>query len=198
MSRSEEAGRSLELFEAEESFEEPAEVPEGGSGMGARLVLPAHGGRTLAEAQEEVRKGALGGTTCGCCGGHVRVYRRRLNAGMAYAVARLAVEERATGRQGHHLRQLLLRHGYHTGDYCYLVHWKVLSRQKLGSVEEYATGHFRLTARGMAFARGEVALPAEVLLFGKQVLGFSRQKLTLHEALGQRFKLEELLGGATS
>jgi hypothetical protein len=177
---------TLPLFEAEENFPPEPEAHASGTGMGSRLILPAHGGLSLAQAQEELRAKVQGGTTCPGCGQHAQVYRRRLNSGMAFALVLLASEARKQPQEAYHVRNLLLRHGFHTGDYCYLVHWNVLSRRKPQGEEQYPTGFFRLTSKGRAFALGQRELPSAVWLYGEQVLGFSPERVGVERALGSK------------
>jgi hypothetical protein len=196
---------TLSLFEEEESYPPEPEALDVGKGFGPRLILPPPGNATLAEAQEALRAGVEGGTTCLGCGQHAQVYRRRLNSGMAFALVLLAKEKQAQPQEAYHVRSLLLRHGFHTGDYCYLVHWNAISRRKPKGEECYPAGYFRLTSKGFAFALGQKELPAAVYLYGEQVLGFEAKRVGVERALGSRQRhgafheaLEQLRAGGAA
>jgi hypothetical protein len=116
---------------------------------------------------------------------------------MAYALLLVYRHQQRTGEAWHHVRKLLLASNFHTGDYAYFTHWKVLVPKGESTSDGNLSGLFVLTELGAAFARGEVDLPKRIYLYGNEKVGMSTERTTIHQALGSKFNYSELMHGVS-
>lgn len=148
-------------------------------------------GPTLAEARHDVMELARGkGGECPCCGAYTKVYRRRLNAGMARALIRLWRHD-APGTWIWISRERFATHLDVASEYSKLAYWGLLEP---GDGEQ--RGAWRVTDKGALFVRGKVDVPSHVVLLHGRVLGWSDEVVDVRAALGARFDYGELMGRA--
>ncbi len=75
-------------------------------------------------------------------------------------------------------------------DYAKLKYWGLLIPKELKR-----TGWWQPTLRGCMFAKNSISLPKYAYIYNDTVLGFSRERQTIHDALDSKFNYDELLGG---
>jgi len=140
--------------------------------------------RTLADAQAEVQRRRRDGLQCPCCAQYVREYVRSLNARLIRSLVRLYDYD--------------VQHPRVWFDYS--------NRAAAGEAREHSLlrwwnliepcegqpGWWRITAAGRAFVEGRSTVPAAVVVFNNQRVGFAGRDVTIHEALGTRTTLEAL------
>lgn len=133
---------------------------------------------TIAEAQPILREeGKNGGTHCPLCSQRVQVYKRTITAQMAYALILLY------RRDGWATWPELLDN--RRGDEAKLRYW---------SLVECVNGSlWRVTELGRQFVEGAATVPKFALVYNSRVLGFEGEPVTIHDALGNRFDLAELM-----
>lgn len=162
---------------------------------------------SLAEASRWVTDNAPAGAICPCCNQVAKVYRRKLNRAMAYSLIclyRLSGEADEAGfidvpraLAKHNLVSVLRSREYQKLRYWGLVEAKGEKRDDGGKV-----GKYRITETGRLFVIGNLALPRHVLLYNGAVLEIDRtEKITIREALGDKFNYDELMAskfGASS
>jgi hypothetical protein len=139
---------------------------------------------SLGTARETLRGRLAAGkaTRCPCCGGTSKVYARGLYDKMVAGLAAIAdAEPRGIGNA----TQLRLVGG---GDVAKLVHWRLIER-------DTNTGHWRATVDGLAFLRGELAVPHRALIYGDTLIGMdSSRMINVHEVKSKGVDLDEILG----
>jgi len=152
--------------------------------------------KILDDARADLNARLTAGETldCPCCGQLCRVYRRRLHAEMALNLLRLVVEHTKRGAGAFlHVREFV-RGGAQAGkastDASYLVHWGLIERKP-----EHR-GAYRPTSDGIAFVRGELAVPSHVSIYDNRRVGQSRRLITIRDAFGRRFDYDELMRAA--
>lgn len=144
---------------------------------------------TVQVAADWVRSNVQGGgASCPCCGQIARVYRRRLYSTMAYAL--ILIHKTPSEGGWVHVPSVLNGHGAIAsgGDVPKLVHWGLLEASPKGR------GRYRVTKRGQDFIECRIVVPATVLLFDGARLDYDESEmLTITEALGPRYKYDELM-----
>lgn len=178
---------------------------------------PPGDGATVAEAKAYLRDRWLRGAECPCCRQRVQVYRRTITAGMALALLAFL---RADGRRRQTepaggdafdgflhaeetFKNAVLLPRSARGDFTKLRYWGLIEGAE-GEREDGSrrNGYWRLTDRGRAFARGELAVPKYVYLYNDaqyaaEAVGADpdQGEVTVRDALGRRFNYDEVVRG---
>ena len=145
---------------------------------------------TVAEARDALREHAAKGERCPLCKQYVKVYRRKLNAGMVRWLIRF---HRATGGSGKWI------HATHVKldgepvsevgcEYSKLAHW--------GLIEQHPerSGLWRETVDGMAFAMNQWTVLSHAVIYDNRCLRLDGDPVKIIEALGAKFDYWELMG----
>ena len=164
---------------------------------------------TLEEAQDHLESRLLTGAKCPCCNQFARVYKRKLNVSMARFLIWLVRSEAKTlsvmasvnrTQQGTYktsdrqnlwtdIRKCEVR----GGDYAKLVHWGLARAKVNDDTKKRTSGFWQTTKLGRRFAYREVSLPSHVFLYDSQVIGYFDTRITIDQALGERFDYRELM-----
>jgi hypothetical protein len=148
------------------------------------------GDRSLAVAKAHVRKNLEAGTECPCCGQYCKLYRRKLNSDMARFLIALHIKGRMYPADGWvDIKEIQVR----GGDYGKLVHWELVELQPGHGPKKKTSGMWRLTAKGDEFVRNRIDVPSHVLLYNNQIEGWSPERTTIMDALGEAFDYWELM-----
>ena len=153
---------------------------------------------TLQEAKEHLRENWEKGTDCPCCGQFVKLYKRKLNSSMAYVLILMMNRENRFDEDGWvHVEKYLksmktavsLR-----GDYAKLRYWQLIEQMENTDTSKKDSGFWRITERGVKFAKGDIALPKRVNLYNGKIVGWDEDHSDIKEALGDKFDYAELMG----
>lgn len=147
-----------------------------------------------AEIEAQLKPG-MAPINCPVCGQKVKLYRRKLNSGMARALIRLYLHER-----------------HHPGTSMDYRNWNARGEAREHSLMRFwhliepdpdRVGYWRITDVGLRFidlSRGAVAhpprLPRAIWHFNNRCYGYTVEETTLRRALGDKFDLDELLASA--
>lgn len=155
---------------------------------------------TLDDAKQTLRAGWERGVDCPCCGQFVKLYRRKLNSSMAYALIMIARHDRRRPGEFFHvpawLDALAVPSAVARGDFAKLRFWGLIepqpdTRRADGSKR---AGFWRITPLGRDFAAGRVSVPSHVYLYNQKPIGRTPPgRATIREALGDRFDFGELM-----
>lgn len=142
----------------------------------------------LAEVREYVRDGAeAGGVHCPACGQFAKVYRRKLNSGMAVALIDMwrrggkascdwvrLPDSLATGRGG---------------DPAKLRYWGLIE------ADDDRNGRWRLTRQGLLFVHQRSILPKHAVVYNGHLLRLDDTDgwTDIRQALGSHFDYAELM-----
>ncbi len=151
---------------------------------------------TLQEAQDSFRQRLFEGKTpkCPCCGRKGKVYKRKLNSGMARMLIRFyEVHFRLPCQEWVHVHDLFGGFGQKHRDWPVLRLWGLLERKDKRTDKENASGFWKLTAKGRAFVRGEGEVPKHVFMYNRQKVDESDERITIRQALGDAFDYAELM-----
>ena len=134
---------------------------------------------TLEEARRQLQAGLAEGTSCPCCGQTAKLYKRKLNSGMARAL----IEMCKLGSVGTDIdiREIDVR----GGDYGKLRYWLFVE-------PGHETGTWRVTQAGWEFAHDRWWTAKHAFVYNGVVQGWSDERTKVREALGDHFDFDEL------
>jgi hypothetical protein len=145
---------------------------------------------SLGEVREWLRANADSGVRCPCCTQYVKVYRRKLNAGMARALITLW---RRAGTNVVHLNSTVSSVSHEAAQ---LAWWGMIEQRPddRRREDEGRSSWWRVTDLGQRFAQNQVMVSQHVYVFHGNVLGFDdTQRISIVEALGDKFDYRELM-----
>lgn len=143
---------------------------------------------TIREAAAWVKARLLDGTDCPVCGQRAQLYQRTITSTMARA---LILMWREAGIDWVHLPSVV---GALRADEAKLVHWGLIEEEKTLRADGGRAGVWRLTDLGVQFVQGDATVPKYAFIFNKRCLGHEGPEVTIGECLGEKFRLDELLG----
>ena len=133
-----------------------------------------------------------GGAKCPCCTQLVKVYRRALNAGMAYA---LVVMYRSHGLGWQQKTETLRGVGAAARDESLLRYWDLLEEDLRLREDGGRAGWWRVTEAGREFVLGRSRVPRHAVVFDTRCLRLDDTdgQVTIREALARKFNWAELM-----
>lgn len=139
------------------------------------------GDTTLDEAKAWLRDRVDDGAECPCCTQFAKVYRRKLNAGMAKSLIRMY---QAAGTDWQNITETIPARSREEGK---LRYW--------GLVEPGTErGIWRVTPKGELFVKNRIKVPRHVRIYDDRMLGFDGPEETdIVGALRSPFDYDELM-----
>lgn len=139
---------------------------------------------TIEEAKKDLRKNFERGTSCPCCGQFVKLYKRKLNSGMASTLIRIYKHAKY---EWIHVKDMLRMNKYkNSHDWTLLKEWGFIESND-------AAGEWKITNKGVEFIKGTSTAPSHVHIYNKTTVGFSSTQTDIKESLGNHFNYEELM-----
>jgi hypothetical protein len=185
-----EAQLSLDLDLSDAEFEKICPPSAEGSGT------PPSDSSTLEEARRWVLAKRAKGVGCPCCGQFAKIYKRKLNSFMAYALVLIErYFQTARVDEWLHVPSFLIKNSCSDRECAKLVYWDLITphyaeREDGGK----HAGYYRITQRGRDFVRSKITLPRYVYLYNGELLGFSDDgEISIRDALGDKFRYSELM-----
>ncbi len=131
---------------------------------------------------------------CTSCGGNVKTYRRKLNAGMAAILCWLT----ANGDDDAwvHINDLPKRI-LSSREFGKLIYWGLLEQRTNVEDSRRSSGFWRTTEAGRDFALGLTVVPSHVFVKipGGEFIDFEDTMVNVHDTIGDRFDYGELMRG---
>ena len=145
----------------------------------------------LAKADLHARLRAGEMLTCPVCDQTCKIYKRKLNSGMARALiaAHLAHGERAFTMESV-LRHMIAEHPdirHSGGDPAKLRFWGLLESRGDGG------GEYQITPRGTEFVLRQARVAKHVYVYNNELLKLSNETTDIIDALGEHFDYYELM-----
>ena len=131
---------------------------------------------------------------CPCCGRFAKIYKRKLNSGMARALIWVWKRNGLSWFNLESELRYLIKAEPKTprsGDPAKLCYWELLDR----AVKENkgSPGDFRVTPKGERFAKNQIRVPRHVFVYDTRRRGFSDEGTDVEDALGNHFDWSELM-----
>ena len=138
------------------------------------------------------------GTICPCCGQFVKLYKRKLNSGMAITLIRVY---KGNGREWTNIKDFL-RKEKHTNshDWTLLRYWGIIEEEMKEPDNEMkkTNGVWRITKKGEEFIFNKIKVLSHIKIYNGKQRGSEGALIGIKEALGNRFNYTELMYGQTS
>ncbi len=149
--------------------------------------------KCITELRAEIQRDREKGCQCKICDQNVKLYKRKLNSGMAAALYWMVnfndgnwIDIPATAPR------FILR----TKEYGTLRHWGlVLQCPNNDDPTKKNSGLWKPTLTGIQFVTGILEVPKYIYLYNNEVEGSSDEQTKIQEALGDKFDYEKLMRG---
>lgn len=143
--------------------------------------------KSLEEARQYVFENRTGdGVICPCCRLFAKEYERKMNSGMARVLIGMY---RAHGLDWGHKPTTMRGKSTEAHDDVLLEHWGLM----IPDPARPKKGWWRVTRTGERFIHEEIAKPKNIRTYGGEFLGYTGPAITIRDALGSHFSLEELM-----
>ena len=138
------------------------------------------------------------GTVCRCCGQYAKLYRRKFNSGMAYALILIFKHTFKNSPPGGWIKithVLAKEYGVNANavEYSKLKLWNLIEPKLSDDRDVKDSGLWRITEKGVLFVRRAISIPKKVYLYNNEISGYSDESTGIDEALGDHFKYSELM-----
>jgi hypothetical protein len=164
-----------------------------------RLIRPTS---SLEDAREWVFGRVNDGVGCPCCGQFCKVYRRKLTSVPARVLIEMSNRERRSGRaRWIHIPTMMLKSPElsdiaNQGGYRTLSqHWSLIEEEVILRPDRGRAGWWRITPLGLDYVRDDAKVSKYALLYDSRCLGLDGPMVTIRDALGVGFDLQELMEG---
>lgn len=145
---------------------------------------------TLAQIKVWIRRHAAEGVHCPACDQLVKVYRRKVNSGMARSLIQMY---RVGKLDWVHVPTQI---GARSREEGKLAYWGLVEEQKMVRDDGGRAGYWRVTALGEAFLKQQVTVPKYAHVYNGKVLFLDpSEQVTIKDALGTDFDYAELMAG---
>jgi len=159
------------------------------------LPLPKHKpGMPLGEARALLGEQAEDGVECPCCGQFAKVYKRKINSGMAWSLIWL-VREHLETKDWVDVQKQAPRFVMANREMGKLIHWGLAVTKSHDGTRKKNSGLWRPTEKGIDFVFDEVTVPTRVHLYNNTVVGSDDELMSIRDALGDKFDYRELMSG---
>jgi predicted transcriptional regulator len=150
---------------------------------------------TLMQVKEFLRKNYSKGCKCPACGQNVKLYKRKLNSGMALFLIGLYRLSEKTNKETHKNQDVMKEMNLNTTslDYSVLKHFKLIKEDVSEETEKKNSGYWKLTKQGVDFVLNNIQVPQKVHLYNNKVVGYSKEQTKIGQALGSKFNYRELI-----
>jgi len=153
--------------------------------------------RTLEEAKKWLRERFEQGAECPCCKQYVKLYKRKLNSFMAYAL--LLIDRyfrQPDAKEWLHVPSYLVEQNATDRECAKLRYWGLIEEMPEGREDGSPhAGFYKITDLGKQFVARTIRVPMYIHLYnGSIVRRPDAETIDIYEALGEKFNYNELMG----
>lgn len=153
--------------------------------------------RTLEEAKQWLRERFEQGAECPCCKQYVKLYKRKLNSFMAYAL--LLIDRyfrQPDAKEWLHVPSYLVEQNATDRECAKLRYWGLIEEMPEGRDDGSPhAGFYKITELGKQFVARKIRVPMYIHLYnGGIVKRKDEETIDIYEALGEKFNYNELMG----
>jgi hypothetical protein len=143
---------------------------------------------TLGAAREWLRQRVDNGAKCPCCTQFAKVYRRKINSGMAHALIQMY---RHAGTEWFYLPNITSR--WQGRDEAGLRYWLLVDELQ-EKREDGGRAWWRITPLGERFVMRQIRVAKYARIYDGRCLSLTGEPVSITDALGDRFDYNELMG----
>lgn len=147
-------------------------------------------GQSLAEARSWLREHAAKGERCPCCTQFVKIYERKIGAGMANA---LIIMYNHAGQEW--FRMPNISHRWKNRDESNLKYWKLIVESTEKREDGGRAGWWQVTDLGVRFIYDDLRLPKYARTYDNRLLKYHGEELGILDALSTKFNYRDLMDG---
>ncbi len=158
---------------------------------------------TLEEAQDFLISHFEEGAVCPCCGQLVKLYKRKLDSFMAYALILIYRYFRQSDVEPWlHVPSYLIAQGASDRECAKLRYWGLIEEMANTRPDGGRAGLYRISQRGIDFVEGRCSVPKYIYLYNQMLIDRGDEadsaRTTIHEALAERFDYQELMNSGVA
>lgn len=151
--------------------------------------------KTVDEARKHLRKNWKEGTTCVCCGQKVMLYHRSLTSAMAWGLYLFYTAQ--PDIEGYvHAENFFKKQNCPSsirGDFPKLRFWGfIMPKPSDSEGDDSSLGMYKILPKGIEFLKGDLIVPAAVLIYNNKFIGFSEKTTDFKGALKNKFNINDL------
>lgn len=176
---------------------DPEEPGWSASPVGGREIpdVPPGLEATLGEVRDWLRRRVEKGTHCPACEQYAKVYRRQIYAGMVRALILMWREGDFSRRLYVHVPSIDPARG---GDVAKLEFWGLIEEERGTRIDGGRAGYWRVTRRGEDWIARRTAVPKYARIYDGRLLSLTGPLVTVDDALGSTFRLDDLMEGTST
>lgn len=151
---------------------------------------------TLEEAKAWLRERFDNGAVCPCCNQYVKLYKRKLNSFMAYALILIdRYFRQAEAEEWLHVPSYLIEQNAPDRECAKLRYWGLIEECPADRPDGSPhAGFYKITELGKSFVNRKVRVPRYIYLYNKEpVKRKDDDTIDIYEALGEKFSYNELM-----
>ena len=138
-------------------------------------------------------------TTDGCrcphCDQYMKLYKRKLNSGMASTLIRIFNWDKKHPDEYLQVKEHLRVKAYHnTHDWTLLRFWGLILPKNNKKDEKGSSGYWKITNKGRDFVIGNINVPTHIFHYNQKFYGYGKSNIDIKGGLGNRFSYAELMG----
>jgi hypothetical protein len=146
---------------------------------------------SVEEAKSWIKSNSNSGCICPCCNRLVKVYKRKLNSGMAQELINLYYLSRNDEQtEFYHHTKFAKVSG---GELSKLTHWGLVSEKENNEEDKKTSGFWGITEKGIRFVENKVEVEKYIYLLDAELIGYSSDTTNIVESLGNKFNYPELM-----
>ncbi len=137
------------------------------------------------------------GCKCPACNQHVKLYKKKVDSQMAYFLIKLFTLTKKNPTKGYFHVQDDINISFKVGGaFAKLRYWELIEEQPKDNADtnKRTSGMWRITNKGMMFVEGNLSISKYVKLYNQTFFGYEGDKVSIHEALKDKFNYQELMG----
>lgn len=143
----------------------------------------------LGDIRSWLRQNADKGVDCPACTQHVKVYRRKVNSGMARSLIAMFT---VAGTDWVHVPTQI---GARSREEGKLAYWGLIEESPDPREDGGRAGWWRVTTSGKEFVLNRKKIPTYCRVYNGKVLGFDGALVSIVDALGTKFNYNDLMAG---
>lgn len=134
------------------------------------------------------------GCHCPLCGKYAKVYRRKLNSGMASRLIKLYNATDIFANTDYlHISDFLGK-GMHPTDFSKLKFWGLIESMPNDDPSKRSSGYWRITYDGMLFVQGNKRVKSHSVAYNDEFICLDGNEVDIRDCLGKHFDYAELMG----